>query len=71
MFAVQPVRIYPGVPICQIFYHEIRGEFVEYCSEKYQHNRDIQPSLLFRELNPDAERDPQLKLNFPHERSAR
>ena len=23
MFAVQPVRIYPGVPICQIFYHEI------------------------------------------------
>src|SRR4029078_9530347 len=49
MFAVQAVRIYPGVPICQIFYHEIRGEFVEYCSEKYQHNRDIQPSLLFRE----------------------
>ena len=25
MFAVQPVRIYPGVPICQIFYHEISG----------------------------------------------
>ena len=23
MFAVQPVRIYPGVPICQIFYHQI------------------------------------------------
>ena len=71
MFAVQPVRIYPGVPICQIFYHEISGEFVEYCSEKYQHNRDIQPSLLFRELNPDAEKDPQLKLNFPLERAAR
>jgi dCTP deaminase len=71
MFAVQPVRIYPGVPICQIFYHEIRGDFVEYSSEKYQHNRDIQPSLLFRELNPEAERDPQLKLNFPLERSSR
>jgi dCTP deaminase len=71
MFAVQPVRIYPGVPICQIFYHEISGEIVEYCSEKYQHNRDIQPSLLFRELNPDAVRDPQLKLNFPGERVAR
>jgi len=71
MFAVQPVRIYPGVAICQIFYHEISGEFVPYSSEKYQHNRDIQPSLLFRELNPDAERDPQLKLNFPHERAAR
>ena len=25
MFAVQPVRIYPGMPICQIFYHEICG----------------------------------------------
>jgi dCTP deaminase len=59
------------VPICQIFYHEIRGDFVEYCSDKYQHNRDIQPSLLFRELNPDAERDPQLKLNFPLERTPR
>ena len=30
MFAVQPVRIYAGVPICQIFYHEIRGPFREY-----------------------------------------
>lgn len=64
MFAVQPVRIYPGVPICQIFYHEISGTFTEYASEKYQHNHDIQPSMLFKELNPDSERDPQLKLRF-------
>src|SRR5215813_10986355 len=69
MFAVQPVRIYPGVPICQIFYHEISGAITEYASDKYQHNRDIQPSLLFKELNPDAERDPQLKLTFGTERS--
>ena len=26
MFAVQPIRIYPGIPICQIFYHEIVGD---------------------------------------------
>ena len=71
MFAVQPVRIYPGVPICQIFYHEITGEITEYSSDKYQHNRDIQPSLLFKELNPEAEKDPQLKLNFGMERSHR
>ena len=45
MFAVQPVRVYPGVAICQIFYHEISGDVTEYCS-KYQNNRDIQPSLL-------------------------
>ena len=23
MFAVQPVKIYPGISICQIFYHEV------------------------------------------------
>lgn len=65
MFAVQPIRIYPGVPICQIFYHQITGSYTEYCSDKYQHNRDIQPSLLYRELNPASERrDPQLTLSF-------
>jgi len=69
MFAIQPVRIYPGVPICQIFYHDIRGPFREYDSDKYQHNNDIQPSLLFKELNPDSEKDPQMKLPFGVERS--
>ena len=65
MFAVQPVRIYPCVPICQIFYHQITGDIQEYASDKYQHNSDIQPSLMYKELNPDAKRDdPQLKFNF-------
>lgn len=69
MFAVQPVKIYPGVAICQIFFHEIKGEIKEYCSEKYQNARDIQPSLLYRELNPDAkEDDPQLVFEFGRER---
>ncbi len=54
MFAVQPVKIYPGVSICQIFYHQIEGEIQEYVSDKYQNNRDIQPSLLYKELNPNA-----------------
>jgi dCTP deaminase len=71
MFAVQPVKIYPGVPICQIFYHEINGAITEYCSNKYQHNHDIQPSLLFKELSPGAseDEDPQLRLSFGVERS--
>ncbi len=65
MFAVQPIRIYPGVPICQIFYHQITGDITEYDSDKYQNNRDIQPSLLFKELNPEAgDDDPQLRLEF-------
>jgi len=69
MFAIQPVKIYPGVPICQIFYHEITGDITEYCSDKYQHNHDIQPSLLFMELCPEQQDDPQLKLDFGIERS--
>ena len=52
MFAVQPVHIYAGVEICQIFYHEITGDnIVEYQGGKYQNNDDIQPSLLFQELS--------------------
>jgi dCTP deaminase len=69
MFAVQPVRIYAGVAICQIFYHDIHGDFTEYKSDKYQHNTDIQPSLLFQELNPASDHDPQLELPFGLERS--
>jgi dCTP deaminase len=38
------------VAICQIFYHDIHGDFTEYQSDKYQRNTDIQPSLLFREF---------------------
>jgi dCTP deaminase len=65
MFAIQPIRIYPGVPICQIFYHQIVGHITEYQSDKYQHNRDIQPSLFYKELNPQAERDdPQRMFAF-------
>ena len=64
MFAVQPVRIYPGVAICQIFYHDIHGSYTEYASDKYQHNTDIQPSLMFKELAPQSGRDPQGKLPF-------
>jgi dCTP deaminase len=64
MFAVQPLRVYPGVPICQILYHDIRGAITEYASDKYQNNRDIQPSLLFKELNPGCDRDPQRTLPF-------
>lgn len=69
IFAIQPIRIYPGVSICQIFFHQIAGEIHEYASDKYQHNRDIQPSLMFRELDPNAEtKDPQLPLDFGTER---
>ncbi|MCS6980190.1 MAG: dCTP deaminase [Flavobacteriales bacterium] len=50
MHCVHPIRIYPGVPICQIFYHEILGEYVPYRSGKYQNNTGIQPSLLYQDF---------------------
>lgn len=50
IFCVQPIRIYPGVEICQIYYHTIEGAFKNYTSAKYQNNTDVQPSLLFQEF---------------------
>lgn len=47
--ATQPVRIYPEVEICQIYYHTIEGEYEPYQSGKYQNNGGIQKSLLFQE----------------------
>lgn len=50
MFCVQPVRIYAGVEICQIFYHSILGPFKPYSSGKYQGNTDVQPSMLYKDF---------------------
>lgn len=47
---VQPVRIYPGVEICQIYYHSIEGDYEKYSSGKYQNNTGIQPSLLYKDF---------------------
>lgn len=63
MFAVQPIRIYPGVQICQIIYHTMEGDCDEYRS-KYQNNHDIQPSLLYEEFGAEVDAS-QLKLPFP------
>ena len=47
MFCVQPVRIYPNVEICQIYYHTLEGDFETYKSPKYQNNKGIQPSRMY------------------------
>ena len=59
IFCVQPIRIYSGVEICQIFYHTIQGDYDTYAGGKYQNNRGIQHSLLYREF----EKDPELPLS--------
>ena len=50
MFCVNPVKIYPGVEICQIYYHTIEGDYEPYSSGKYQNNTGIQPSLLYKDF---------------------
>ncbi len=50
IFCVQPIRVYAGVEICQIYYHDIKGEVEEYASGKYQNNHGIQPSLLYKDF---------------------
>lgn len=50
IFCVQPIRIYAGIEICQIYYHALLGEYENYKSGKYQNNNEIQPSLLFKDF---------------------
>lgn len=47
---IHPIIIYPGIEICQIFYHTIKGDYQEYQSNKYQKNTGTQPSLLYMEF---------------------
>ncbi len=49
---IQPIRIYPEVEICQIYFHTytgLRGEL--YDGGKYQNNEGIQPSMLWQEFD--------------------
>lgn len=50
IYTIHPLRIYPDVEICQIYYHTIEGEHAEYSSGKYQRNTGIQTSQLYRDF---------------------
>ena len=50
IFCVQPIRIYPDVEICQIYYHDIDGEYDTYRTGKYQNNTGIQTSMLWKDF---------------------
>lgn len=53
--AVQPVKVYPGIEVCQIYYHTIEGDFESYSSGKYQNNQGIQPSLAWKDFIESAQ----------------
>ena len=50
IFCVQPIRIYSGVELCQIYYHSVEGDYEKYTSGKYQNNEGVQPSLLYKDF---------------------
>jgi dCTP deaminase len=50
IFCVQPIRIYSGIELCQIYYHSIEGDYDVYTSGKYQNNQGVQPSLLYKDF---------------------
>lgn len=50
IFSIHPVRIYPFVEVCQIYYHEIVGEYEDYTSGKYQGQVDIRSSQLYKDF---------------------
>ena len=50
IFCVQPIRIYADLEICQIFYHTIDGDYELYKSKKYQSNKGVQPSMLYKDF---------------------
>ena len=54
IFCVQPIIIYPNAEICQIYYHDIHGEYEPYRSGKYQNNTGIQPSLMYRDFEKES-----------------
>lgn len=51
---VQPIRIYAGVEICQLYFHTILGDYTPYSSGKYQNNRGVQPSMLWKDFEREA-----------------
>ncbi len=50
IFCVRPIIIYPDVEICQIYYHNIEGDYDLYKKGKYQNNTGIQPSMLYKDF---------------------
>lgn len=50
IFCIQPIKVYPNVQVCQIYYHSIKGEYDKYISGKYQNNTDVQPSFLYKDF---------------------
>lgn len=47
---LHPIKIYPYIEMCQIYYYPIQGDYDLYTSKKYQNNNGIQPSKLYMDF---------------------
>jgi dCTP deaminase len=50
IFVLQPIRVYPFTPVCQVYYHTVSENHIPYSSNKYQGNAGIQASQLWRDF---------------------
>lgn len=48
--ATEPVRIYPGMEICQIYYQTVQGEILDEYRGKYVGQETATPSRLYQEM---------------------
>lgn len=53
IFCIQAVKIYPDIEVCQIYYHELLGEYEDYSKGKYHDNSEVQPSMMYKEFLKD------------------
>ncbi len=47
---IQPVRIYAGIEIAQLYFHTLRTQPISSYDGKYQNNKDVQASKLWKEF---------------------
>ena len=47
---VQPIKVYPNISICQIYYNCVKGSIDQCSSRKYQNSIKADPSKIFVEL---------------------
>ena len=53
---VQPIRIYAGVNIGQVYYQPLKGECLKPYRGKYQGNKGVQASMMYKDFEKEEER---------------
>ncbi len=48
--AIKPVIIYPNIEVGQIYFHTIDGDYELYKSGKYQNQKDIKESMMYKDF---------------------